>query len=113
MRPVGLGCAASDYRALRRGEVALARRGDCFFFQKAARARQAGAVAMLVANDGKGPSPGSLFRLGRGIPVVGITREAGERLPGKRATVAVDAETQQRETTNVIGEMARPTRRAS
>jgi Peptidase family M28/PA domain len=105
VRPVGLGCAASDYRALRRGEVALARRGDCFFFQKAARARQAGAVAMLVANDGKGPTPGSLFRLGRRIPVVGITREAGERLPGKRATVAVDAEIQQRETTNVIGQI--------
>jgi hypothetical protein len=105
VRRVGLGCAARDYRALRRGEIALARRGDCFFFLKANLARRAGATAMLVANDAPPPTPGSLFRLGRGIPVVGIGRDAGEDLAGHRATVAVDAESEQRETTNVIGEI--------
>jgi hypothetical protein len=105
VRPVGLGCAARDYRALRRGEIALARRGDCFFFLKAQAARRAGAAAMLVANDAPPPTPGSLFRQGRGIPVVGIGRDAADGLAGKRATVAVDAESSQRETTNVIGEI--------
>jgi Zn-dependent M28 family amino/carboxypeptidase len=105
VRPVALGCAARDYRSLRRGEIALARRGDCFFSQKAFRARRAGAAALLVANDGPGPAPGSLFRFGRGIPVVGVSRDAPRRLAGRRATVAVDAESQQRESTNVVGEI--------
>ena len=89
--PVGLGCAARDYGALQAGEIALARRGDCFFFQKALRARQAGAAAMLVVNDGPRPTPGSLFRAGPGIPVVGLSKSAGAGLAGQRATVAVDA----------------------
>jgi hypothetical protein len=105
VRPVGLGCSARDYRSLRRGEIALARRGNCFFFVKANLARRAGAAAMLVANDARPPTPGSLFRLGPGIPVVGIGREAADGLAGKRATVAVDAESRRRETTNVIGEI--------
>ena len=105
VRPVGLGCAARDYRALRRGEIALARRGDCFFFLKARAAERAGAAAMLVANDAPPPTPGSLFRLGPGIPAVGIGRDAADGLAGRRATVAVDADSQQRETTNVIGEI--------
>jgi peptidase M28-like protein/PA domain-containing protein len=105
IRPVGLGCAARDYRALRRGEIALARRGDCFFFLKAAAARRAGAAALLVANDAPPPTPGSLFRLGPGIPAVGIGRDAADGLAGKRATVAVDADSERRETTNVTGEI--------
>ena len=105
VRPVGLGCAPRDFRALRRGEIALAQRGQCFYFLKARFARRAGAVAMLVVNDAPPPTPGSLFRFGPGIPVVGIGRDAGDGLAGRRATVAVDAESQQRETTNVIGEI--------
>jgi hypothetical protein len=104
VRSVGLGCAARDYDALRAGEIALARRGDCFFFQKASRARQAGAAAMLVVNDGPRPTPGSLFRAGPGIPVVGLSKSSGTGLAGKRATVAVDAVSSRRQTTNVIGE---------
>ena len=105
VRPVGLGCAASDYDGLQTGEIALARRGDCFFFEKALRARQAGAAAMLVVNDGPRPTPGSLFRAGPGIPVVGLSKSAGAGLAGQRATVAVDAVSSRRQTTNVIGEI--------
>jgi hypothetical protein len=98
-----LGCRASDYGSLHRGEIALVRRGDCFFAVKAFLARRAGAAAVLVANDGAGPTPGSLFRPSRrGIPVLGVTKD--ERLTGRRATVTVDAVSETRETTNVIAE---------
>jgi Zn-dependent M28 family amino/carboxypeptidase len=58
-----------------------------------------------VSNDAPAPTPGSLFRFGRGIPVVGIGRDAADGLAGRRATVAVRAESERRETTNVIGEI--------
>jgi hypothetical protein len=105
VRAVGLGCSRHDFDALKAGEVALVRRGACFFFRKAALARRAGAAAVLVVNDGPQPPPGSLFRFGPGIPVVGIGRAAGEGLDGKRAFVAVDAVSETRETTNIIGEI--------
>jgi hypothetical protein len=105
VRPVRLGCSRSDYDALRPGEVALIRRGKCFFFQKAALARRAGAVAALVVNTGPKPPPGSLFRFGPGIPVVGVGQTVGAGLAGKRAFVAVDAVSEPRETTNIIGEI--------
>ena len=46
---------------------------------------------MLVVNDGPRPTPGSLFRPGPGIPVVGLSKRDGAGLAGQRATVAVDA----------------------
>jgi Peptidase family M28/PA domain len=98
-----LGCRARDYRSLRRGEIALVRRGDCFFVIKVYLARRAGAGAVLVANDRSGVTPGSLFRPGRGVPVLGVTRD--ERLAGRRATVRVQATWDTRGTTNVIGEV--------
>ena len=104
IRAVGLGCAAGDFGALREGEIALVRRGDCFFYLKALHARRAGASALLVANDGPRPTPGSLFRPGPGIPVVGLSRGAGAGLAGRTATVAVDAVSGRRTTTNVVGE---------
>ncbi len=105
IRAVGLGCHQRDFDGLRRGEIALIRRGDCFFYFKALYARHAGASAALVVNDGPKPPPGSLFRWGPGIPVVGVGSQAGAELAGKRATVDVDASVEQRRTSNVIGEI--------
>jgi hypothetical protein len=106
VRAVGLGCRAGDFRDLRRGEVALIRRGDCFFWQKALGATRAGAAAVLMVNDGPKPPPGSLFRFNpRGIPVVGLGSAAGEGLAGRRASVGVAATVAQRETTNVIADV--------
>jgi hypothetical protein len=105
IRAVGLGCRASDFDGFKPGEVALIKRGDCFFFIKALHARRAGAVAALMVNDGPKPTPGSLFRFGPGIPVVGMSEQAGAGLAGKRATVDVDATSEQRQTSNVIGEI--------
>jgi hypothetical protein len=105
IRAVGLGCSARAFDGLQAGEIALIRRGDCFFFQKAAFARRAGAVAALMVNDGPKPTPGSLFRLGRGIPVVGLGRGDAAGLAGKRALVDVRATAGRRRTSNVIGEI--------
>ena len=97
-----LGCRASDYRGLQSGEIALVRRGDCFFVIKAAHAERAGAAAVLIANDQRGPTPGSLYEPRDGIPVLGVARDAP--FAGRRATVRVQAESEDRETTNVIAE---------
>jgi hypothetical protein len=98
-----LGCRTRDYRGLRRGEIALVRRGDCFFVIKVALARRAGAAAVLIANDaGTAPTPGSLLRPGHGGPVLGVTRDAD--LAGRRATVEVRATSATRATANVIAE---------
>jgi hypothetical protein len=106
IRSVGLGCAARDFEGLRRGEVALIRRGNCFFYLKALYATRAGASAVLMVNDGPKPPPGSLFRFNpRGVPVVGLGRDAGRGLAGRRALVVVDATVERRATTNVIGEV--------
>jgi Zn-dependent M28 family amino/carboxypeptidase len=101
-----LGCRASDFRALRAGEIALVRRGECLFVIKAALARRAGAAAVLIANDQAGPTPGSLYQPRAGIPVVGVTRD--EPLAGRRATVSVQAISEQHKTTNVIAETGPP-----
>jgi peptidase M28-like protein/PA domain-containing protein len=98
-----LGCRARDYRSLRRGEIALVRRGNCLFVVKVYLARRAGAAAVLVGNDRAGIVPGSLFRPQRGIPVLGVTRD--EPLAGRHATVEVHATSATRETSNVIGEV--------
>jgi hypothetical protein len=106
IRSVGLGCAARDFRGLRRGEVALIRRGECFFYLKALYATRAGASAVLMVNDGPKPPPASLFRYNpRGVPVVGLGRDAAAGLAGARALVDVDATVERHRTTNLIGEI--------
>jgi Zn-dependent M28 family amino/carboxypeptidase len=57
---------------------------------------------VLIANDQPGPTPGSLYEPRDGIPVLGVARDAP--FAGRRATVRVQAESEDRETTNVIAE---------
>jgi Peptidase family M28/PA domain len=104
VRAVGLGCGRRDFAALRPGEVALVRRGICFFRVKAENAQRAGAAAALMVNDEPGPVPGSLIRPGLRIPVLGLSGRAGEGLAGRRATVSVDAVSETRQTASVVAE---------
>lgn len=124
VRPVDLGepgdsssgCERSDFERLVRGEVALLRRGSCPFEEKALKAEEAGASAVVIFNDGgegqtgilKG---GTLGGPGIGIPVLGASLAVGEDLAsltedGRRAAVRVAASTVSgnRRTTNVIAE---------
>ncbi|QIN79003.1 M20/M25/M40 family metallo-hydrolase [Rubrobacter marinus] len=123
VRPVDLGepgdsssgCEAVDFERLVRGEVALIRRGGCPFEEKALRAEEAGASAVVIFNEGgRGRTGilegGTLGEPGIGIPVVGASLAVGEdlaRLAGEGdAAVRVAASTVSgsRETTNVIAE---------
>ncbi|HEX8207076.1 MAG TPA: M28 family peptidase [Solirubrobacteraceae bacterium] len=99
------GCSAGDFAALRRGEIALVKRGPCFFRVKAANAQRAGAAAVVVSDTyGRTPVAATLIRPGVRIPVLIVTRAAGRRIAGGRVAVDVDATSEERTTTNVIAE---------
>jgi Zn-dependent M28 family amino/carboxypeptidase len=117
VRPIGLapgqdsdaGCDATDFGALRDGEVALVQRGTCELRVKARNAERAGAAAVLIANDGRadrtGVIAGTLGAPGLRIPALFVSSGAGRDLAAAgRVTVAVDAVSEQRTTANVIAE---------
>jgi Peptidase family M28/PA domain len=103
VRRVGLGCTRADYAGLRRGEIAVARRGVCTFSSRARLAQRAGAGAVLVVSDRGAPFSGSLGAPGVRIPVLAVSTGAGRELSG-RVRVRVDAISARRTTRNVIGE---------
>ena len=105
VRAAGLGCTAGDYAPLRDGEIALVRRGDCFFRDKALNAERAGAAAVLVVDQAERPVAGSLQRPGLRIPALALGAAAGEGLAGRRARIRVRAVSERRETSSVIGEI--------
>jgi peptidase M28-like protein/PA domain-containing protein len=106
VRPVGLGCSRAAFAGLRRGEIALARRGVCTFRSRAGLAQRAGAGALLVISDRGAPFSGSLGGPGVKIPVLAVSTGAGRELAGRaRARVRVDAISERRTTHNVIGEI--------
>eukprot|EP01045_Picozoa_sp_COSAG04_P004436 COSAG04_NODE_192_length_20873_cov_26.172957_12_plen_1541_part_00 len=79
-------CAESDLAnaAALRGKLALTHRGECTFPEKANRAAEAGAVALIVVNNEPGNNP---LRPGDpddeykgGIPVLGVSAGVGARL---------------------------------
>src|SRR5215217_2398655 len=106
VRAIGLGCVGAAYRELRRGDVALARRGVCTFRDRARLAQRAGAGALLVISDRGAPFSGSLGGPGVKIPVLAVSTRAGRELGRReRVRVRVDAIFAQRTTHNVIGEI--------
>jgi hypothetical protein len=106
VRAVGLGCSRADYARVRRGDVALARRGVCTFSSRARLARRAGVRALLVISDRGAPFSGSLGGPGTRIPVVAVGEAAGRELARRaRVRVRVDAISELRRTHNVIGEI--------
>ena len=108
LRDVGLGCALGDFSGLRRGEIPLAERGECFNHDKAANAERAGARAIVLwANASRrGVPSGTLGRPGIGIPVVVASNlSLGAHPGGKTARVTVRAtSTAAAAPTNVIAE---------
>lgn len=54
----GVGCEGSDYPDTVKGQIVLVQRGECTFGQKAYVAGQAGASALLIANNEDGPLHG-------------------------------------------------------
>ncbi|WP_049562555.1 M28 family metallopeptidase [Nonomuraea sp. SBT364] len=104
------GCEAADFAGFTPGNIALVQRGSCDFRVKAENAQAAGAVAVIVFNEGQ---PGRTDTL-QGtlgvpvtIPVVGTSFAVGQELAGTAGTVmrvATDTESEIRVTHNVIAE---------
>lgn len=104
------GCEAADFDDFTAGNIALIQRGSCDFAVKAQNAADAGAIGVVIFNEGQeGRTDAFLGTLGGPgilIPVVGTSFAIGEDLAANGATVRlfVDATNEIRSTENVIAE---------
>ncbi|HLK84705.1 MAG TPA: M20/M25/M40 family metallo-hydrolase [Xanthobacteraceae bacterium] len=109
------GCEAGDFKDFERGAVALIRRGTCQFQTKVENAVAAGAVGVIIMNEGtdgrKDAFSGQLSKLVP-VPVIGIPYAFGRTLGADAQTgsitvhLAVDAVAGKRPSRNVIAETA-------
>lgn len=108
------GCEESDFAGFTAGNIALIQRGSCTFFLKAWNAQNAGAVGVIIFNEGQEGRTnaflGTLGGPGVNIPVVGAAFAVGEELYNLSLAgdvtvhMFVEARTTLVETSNVIGE---------
>jgi Zn-dependent M28 family amino/carboxypeptidase len=107
-------CDAGDLAGFERGAVALVRRGTCTFQTKVENAVAAGAVGVIIMNEGTqgraGAFSGQLSKLAA-VPVVGVSYEFGRSLEnaargGAAVRLAVDAASGMRTTRNVLADAA-------
>jgi Zn-dependent M28 family amino/carboxypeptidase len=103
------GCTASDYDGLPvAGAVVLVDRGKCPFGAKQAVAAERGAVALIVVNNEDGDEMGGT--LGENtdvkIPVISVTKAAGERMRGNPGPtiIKLHAGVRNEHTRNVIAQ---------
>ena len=107
------GCAAGDLNGFERGTVALMRRGTCTFQTKVENAVAAGAVGVIIMNEGtQGRVDTFSGQLSKpaAVPVVGVSYEFGRSLEnaalgGATVRLAVDAVSGMRATRNVLADM--------
>lgn len=106
------GCEASDFVGVA-GNIALVQRGSCPFGQKAANAEAAGAIGVIIMNQGNTTDADrqDVFAgtLGEpvGIPAVAISYPQGVAFagtPGLTVTISAEAVAEVRQTENVIAE---------
>jgi Zn-dependent M28 family amino/carboxypeptidase len=81
------GCEASDFANFVAGNIALVQRGTCNFSLKAENAFDAGAVGVIIFNEGQDGRQETLaatlgFEFSDPIPVVGTSFEIGNELAG-------------------------------
>jgi Zn-dependent M28 family amino/carboxypeptidase len=104
------GCEAEDFAGFSAGAIAVVQRGTCDFALKAANAISAGAAGVVIFNEGQADRTetllGTLSGPGASIPVVGASFDVGVALAeaGATARIVVDAESEIRETVNVIAD---------
>lgn len=109
--PVGLAFEQDIPVRSLEGSIALARRGTITFEEKVRRATAAGAIGVVVYNNEPGTFRGTLGTTSS-VPVIGISKEDGERLEilisesRVGATLAVAVEV--RDSRNVIAEKPGP-----
>jgi Zn-dependent M28 family amino/carboxypeptidase len=105
------GCAAADFAGFAPGSIALIQRGTCSFFDKATNARNAGAVAAIIFNEG---NPGRTDNFGGtlggevGIPVLSASHAVGVALSTGGPTVHITTDTtiETKNTSNLLAETA-------
>lgn len=108
------GCEAADFAGFAAGSIALIQRGSCNFTVKVANATAAGAVAVILFNQGNPNGADDRFGLfspdvtGSTVPVVAATFDVGAELaglvPGLTMRVNVNIFSETRETYNVLAE---------
>jgi Zn-dependent M28 family amino/carboxypeptidase len=110
------GCEAADFADFPAGAIALVQRGTCTFRVKADNASAAGAVAVVVFNEGQpGRTTGVFGTLGPPIydkPVLSASFEIGDALrngvlngpTGVTVRVRADTVAEERTTNNVLAE---------
>jgi aminopeptidase YwaD len=107
---VGLGQLEDFAGVDARGKIVLVRRGALRFADKVANATSAGALGVIVYNDGPGRVQGSLVEPSS-VPAVTVSGEDGEQLLSLLAAgqliadLTVEAKTEHRSGTNVIAEL--------
>lgn len=107
------GCEASDFDDFIAGSVALIQRGTCNFSDKVLNAQNAGAVAVILFNEGQ-PGRDAIFGIGGDptgitIPSVSASFAVGAELastPGATMRVDVDFTSEVRTTQNIIADLA-------
>lgn len=105
----GLGCTDSDYeQADVEGAVVLVDRGRCPFGEKQTAAADHGAVAIIVANNVDGESPGATLggQTEVTIPAVMVSKSDGARLRARPESVTIEMNAGVRtvQTRNVIAQ---------
>jgi Zn-dependent M28 family amino/carboxypeptidase len=107
------GCEPHDLKEFERGAVALIRRGTCQFQTKVENAVAAGAVGVIIMNEGTdGRKDAFSGQLNKpvAVPVVGVSYAFGSALAGEARAdgapvhLAVDAITGKRSSRNVVAE---------
>jgi Zn-dependent M28 family amino/carboxypeptidase len=104
------GCEASDFAAFTAGNIAVLQRGTCSFALKVQNAEAAGAVGVIIFNEGQpGRTDAFLGTLGGPFsmtPVVGAAYDVGLELAAGGVTVRmfVNAISETRNSSNVIAE---------
>jgi Zn-dependent M28 family amino/carboxypeptidase len=105
------GCETGDFSSFPTGSIALIQRGSCSFALKAQNAEDAGAVGVIIFNEGQPGRTdaflGTLGGPGVTIPVVGTSFAVGEELnllPGTVVHMDVQTISELRTTANVLAE---------
>ena len=105
------GCEASDFPASTAGTVALLQRGTCTFGQKAQNAQAAGAVGVIIFNEGQDGRQetlnGTLGGPGITVPVLGTSFAVGNELAGldgARVSITTQTTSETRETVNILAD---------
>ncbi|NNG01589.1 MAG: M28 family peptidase [Desulfobacteraceae bacterium] len=105
------GCEPDDFTGFTAGNIALLQRGGCSFYDKAMNAQNAGAVGVIIFNEGQvgrvDAFGGTLGQSDFTVPIVGANFNIGielSGLPGAEVRLTTDTISEIRETFNLIAD---------